>query len=56
MALRVLIVDDDDIDRQMISRTLKKANSDTLITTASTVDEGIARYNEGGTALKCCTI
>ncbi len=47
MPLRVLIVDDDDIDRQMISRTLRRADGETLIVMAATVDEGIARYAEG---------
>lgn len=41
MALRVLIVDDDDIDRQSIARILKKANAATDITAVSTVDEAI---------------
>lgn len=47
MALRVLIVDDDDIDRLSIARVLKKANAETAITAVATVDEAITSLQSG---------
>jgi diguanylate cyclase (GGDEF)-like protein len=46
MTLNVLIVDDDSIDREMIRRALQKDHLDIVFQEASTVDEGIALYDQ----------
>ncbi|MBB1383392.1 response regulator, partial [Shewanella sp. SR41-2] len=46
MTLKVLIVDDDIIDREMIRRALQQGQVDITIDEACTVDEGIAIYDK----------
>lgn len=42
----ILLVDDDMVDRAVITRTLKKSNLSVHITEAVTVDQGLKLYNE----------
>ncbi|PCI58347.1 MAG: GGDEF domain-containing response regulator [Gammaproteobacteria bacterium] len=42
----ILLVDDDIVDRAVITRTLKKSNLSVNITEARTVDQGIKLYNQ----------
>ena len=43
--MNVLIVDDDEVDRERVKRILKRSQSAIQITEASTVDKGIEAYN-----------
>lgn len=45
MNVRVLVVDDDQVDREMIRRALLRDNSQIEITEACTVNEGLAIYD-----------
>ena len=45
--IKLLVVDDDKVDREMISRLLSKSSSKYSITEACSVDEGLALYDEG---------
>jgi diguanylate cyclase (GGDEF)-like protein len=42
--MKVLLVDDDIVDRRLVTRTLQKGNISTAITEAHTVDEGLELY------------
>lgn len=42
--MEILIVDDDEVDRALVIRTLKKSDLEVNITQASTVDEGLALF------------
>jgi diguanylate cyclase (GGDEF)-like protein len=44
--MNILLVDDDLIDRKLVTRILKKANLNTNVTEALTVDEGLELYTK----------
>ncbi|WP_320823892.1 putative bifunctional diguanylate cyclase/phosphodiesterase [Reinekea sp.] len=46
--LRLLMVDDDKVDREMVKRLLEKSDQNFLITEASGVDEGLVSYDQNG--------
>lgn len=42
--MNILLVDDDQVDRELVKRALQKSNLKTLISEAITVDEGLKMY------------
>ncbi|WP_269433043.1 MULTISPECIES: hypothetical protein [Gammaproteobacteria] len=42
--MKVLIVDDDKVDQELVLRALRKSHLDASIDTAKTVDEGLDLY------------
>jgi PAS domain S-box-containing protein len=45
--LRVLIIDDDEVDRIVVHRSLRKIQTDIEVVMAASIDEGYARFRDG---------